>query len=180
MLRLTRVSESAADAAPADALHLRLTYDERSRSRLAAMADEGTAVAIVLPRGTVLRGGSVLEGDDGALALIEAAPQPLARITAATPLQLLRVVYHLANRHVPAQITESAVLIERDPVLEKLAASLGAAVERVEAPFEPEPGAYDGGHHHAPADGIDETSRSLGEELSIAAHRARTAPGPSK
>lgn len=144
------------------------------------MTADGTAVAIVLPRGTVLRGGSVLEGDGGALALIEAAPQPLARIAAGTPLQLLRIVYHLANRHVPAQITESAVLIERDTVLEKLAASLGATIEHVEAPFEPEAGAYDGGRHHAHSAEIDEASRNLGEELSIAAHRVRTAADSSR
>lgn len=172
MLRLTQVAD-AAGPLPAGVLRLRLSFDERSRSRLAAMADDGTAVAIVLPRGTVLRGGVVLAGDDGALAVIEAAPQPLARITTATPLQLLRIVYHLANRHVPAQIEETAVLIERDPVLEKLAANLGAQVEAVLLPFDPEPGAY-GGHSHGHGLDADDPARTIGEALSIAAHRARS------
>jgi urease accessory protein len=116
----------------------------------------------------------VLEGEGGALVLIEAAPQPLARVCAETPLQLLRIVYHLANRHVPAQIEESAVLIERDPVLERMIASLGARIEHVEQPFEPEAGAYhEGGHAHSHGIEPDDPARTIGEELSIAAHRAR-------
>ena len=174
MLRLTRVAVPAPDAAQAaTALHLRLTWDERVRSRLATMTEDGTAIAITLPRGTVLRDGTVLEGEDGAFAIVEAAPQPLARISAETALQLLRVVYHLANRHVAAQISETAVLMERDPVLERMATGLGAHVEHVVQPFEPEAGAYhEGGHAHShgiePADPV----RNIGEELSIAAHRA--------
>ncbi len=175
MLRLTRVSDAAAGAPPAGAPRLRLTFDERSRSRLAAMTEDGVAVAITLPRGTVLRAGSVLEGEGGACAIVEAAPQPLARITAATPLQLLRIVYHLANRHVPAQIEPAAVLIERAPVLERMALKLGARVEHAEQPFEPEAGAYHGGHAHAHGVAHDDPARSIGEELSIAAHRARAA-----
>ncbi len=181
MLRFSRVLDGEPSAAQrAAARVLRLTADERARSRLAAMFDDGTAAAIVLPRGTVLRDGAWLAAESGELARIEAAPQPLARVTAASSRHLLRAVYHLANRHVPAQITAEAVLIERDGVLERMLASLGATIEHVEAPFEPEAGAYDGGHHHAQASEIDEASRNLGEELSIAAHRARAAGGPSR
>lgn len=176
MRRFTRVVDAPpAQALAGGALRLRLTWDERVRSRLAAMSDDGTAVAIVLPRGTVLRGGSVLAGDDGALARVEAAPQPLARISADAPLLLLRAVYHLANRHVPAQIEPDAVLIERDPVLERMAIGLGARVEHVVAPFEPEAGAYhEGGHSHGVA--LDDPARTIGEELSIAAHRGGGGP----
>jgi urease accessory protein len=172
MLRFTRVVDAAAGPPPAGAPRLRLTWDERVRSRLATMTYDGTAVAITLPRGTVLRDGAVLAGDDGAVAVVEAAPQPLARITAAEPLLLLRAVYHIANRHVPAHIEADVVLIEHDPVLERMAASLGARVEHVVQPFEPEAGAYhEGGHVH----GVEpeDPARSIGEELSIAAHRNR-------
>ena len=173
MLRFTRLADVVPTTVPAGAVRLRLTYEERSRSRLATMAEDGTAVAITLPRGTVLRDGAALAGEGDALAVIEAAPQPLARMTAEAPLQLLRVVYHLANRHVPAQLGETALLIERDPVLERMAASLGARVEHVLQPFEPEAGAYhEGGHAHAHGAEADDTSRNIGEQLSIAAHRA--------
>ena len=172
MLRFTSVVDAAAGPPPAGAPRLRLTWDQRVRSRLATMTYDGTAVAIALPRGTVLRDGAVLAGEDGALAVVEAAPQPLTRITADEPLLLLRAVYHLANRHVPAHIEGGVVLIERDPVLERMAVSLGVRVEHVVQPFEPESGAYhEGGHAHGVEP--DDPVRNLGEELSIAAHRKR-------
>jgi urease accessory protein len=174
MLRLTRVVDPSEGPPPAGAPRLRLTRDERMRSRLVTMTYAGTAVTIALPRGTVLRDGDVLAGDDGSRAVVEAASQPLARITAAEPLLLLRAVYRLASRQVPAQIAADAVLIERDPVLEKIAANIGARVEHVFAPFEPEAGAFGGGHARgAPGD----RGRGIGEELSIAAQRGRTRGG---
>jgi urease accessory protein len=180
MLRLTRLAEPPHDP---DALQrapvLRLAFDERARSRLAALLDDGTAVAILLPRGTILRDGAVLASDSGELLRIEAATQPLLRITAAAPLQLLRAAYHLANRHVPVQLAADALLIEPDPVLEKMLAGLGARLEPVRAPFDPEPGAYEGHTpHHAHGEATDEASRTLGEQLSIEAHRRRAANQP--
>jgi urease accessory protein len=174
MLRLTRVVDPSEGPPPAGAPRLRLTWDERMRSRLATMTYAGTAVAIALPRGTVLRDGDVLAGDDGSRVVVEAASQPLARVTAAEPLLLLRALYHLAARHVPAQIEADAVLIERDPALEQIAASVGARVEHVLAPFEPEAGAYGGGHAHG---AYGEPARGIGGELSIAAQRRRPGGG---
>lgn len=183
MLRLTSVrSEPLTATESTVAVRLSLVYDDRVRSRLASMLSNGTAVAILLPRGTVLRSGSVLSSDDGTLALVEAAPQPLARITASAPLQLLRAVYHLANRHVPAQLCIDHVLIERDPVLERMLVALGASIEHAELPFEPEAGAYfadehGSGHSHGTHhDEVDDVSATVGEQLSIAAHRASAAP----
>jgi urease accessory protein len=159
----------------ARAVRLRLTYDERVKTRLATMTADGQAVAIVLAdvkRGTVLRHGAVLAGDNS-VAIIEAAPQPVTRVTADSPLALLRAVYHLANRHVSAQLALDHVLIERDPVLESMLHGIGAKVEHVEEPFDPEGGAYHehaahGGHAHC--DEIDAASATIGEQLSIAAH----------
>ncbi|MFZ5539802.1 MAG: urease accessory protein UreE [Pseudomonadota bacterium] len=174
MLRLTRIHDGPID--PGARVHvLRLTHDERVKSRLAALCEDGTAAAILLPRGAVLRDGTVLAGDEGAYAIVRAAPQPLARVTAPTPLLLLRAVYHLANRHVPAQLAADHALIERDAVLERMLVALGAQVEPLEAPFDPEGGAY-GGHDHRHRDDVDAVSATLGEQLSIEAHRAR-APG---
>lgn len=179
MLRFTRIHQDAlTPAQQAAAVHLKLTYDERVKQRLATMSIDGRAVAILLldlKRGSVLRDGTVLEGDDGVFAIIGAAAQPVARVTAESPLALLRATYHLANRHVPAQLATDAVVIERDPVLESMLGRIGARVEHIEAPFDPEGGAYDGGHHHGHAhhDVVDETSATVGEQLSIAAHRQR-------
>jgi urease accessory protein len=182
MIRLTRLLDRtlAADEA-LRAVRLRLTYDERVKSRLATMSVDGQAVAILLAdakRGSVLRDGSVLAGDDDALAVVEAAPQPVARVTADTSVALLRATYHLANRHVPAQLSADDVLIERDPVLEAMLHGLGVQVEHVEAPFDPEGGAYDGGHHHhgpLHREEADAVSATVGEQLSIAAHARKPA-----
>jgi urease accessory protein len=179
MLRFTRIHPTALTAAQQDAaVRLRLTYDDRVKQRLATMSVDGQAVAILLQdakRGSALPGGAVLVGDDGTFAIVEAAPQPVARITADSPLALLRATYHLANRHVPAQLTADAVLIERDPVLEAMLRGLGAQVEHLEAAFHPEGGAYHGDHSHGHShhDEVDEISATVGEQLSIAAHRQR-------
>jgi urease accessory protein len=177
MLLLVRIHEGPLD--PAARTHtLRLAYDERVKSRLAAMCEDGIAAAITLPRGSVMRDGTVLAGNDGEFVIVHAAPQPVARITAPTPLALMRAVYHLANRHVPAQLAFDQVLIERDPVLERMLIALGAQVEHLDLPFDPEGGAYDsrahshGHHHHGEA---DEVSATIGERLSIEAHRERNA-----
>ena len=174
MLRLTAfaagpLAEAEVDRTP----RLRLTYQERVRSRLAAVLPDGRAVAIMLPRGSVLRHGSVLAGDAGERLIVEAVAEPLARVTAPNALALLRAVYHLANRHVPAQLGADHAVIERDPVLERMLAGLGARVEHIEATFDPEAGAYDG-HGHSHDEEIDEASATIGEQLSIAAHRGRS------
>jgi urease accessory protein len=175
MLRFDRVLSDVTDADRARALCLRLSHDERARSRLATMTTDGRAAAVLLPRGTVPAAGSVLAGDDGALAVVEAAPQALVRVTATDRLGLLRAVYHLANRHVAAQIAADSVLIERDAVLEAMLTALGLHLQPIEAPFEPEVGAYHGGHgHHHHDDAADVASTTLGEQLSIAAHARRS------
>lgn len=155
---------------------LPLVFHERVKSRLAAMLPDGRAVAITLPRGSVMRDGTVLTGDDGTRVIVDALAEPVAKVTAASPLALMRAIYHLANRHVAAQIATDHVLIERDPVLEHMLAGLGATVQHIEAPFDPEAGAYDGQHAHGHVhDGeVDEVSATVGEQLSIAAHRARS------
>jgi urease accessory protein len=171
MLQLTALIAEPSPTATS-APRLPLTYRERAKSRLAAMLPDGRAVAIVLPRGTVMRNGSVLAGDNGVAVIVEAVAEPLTRVTAPSDLALMRAVYHLANRHVPAQLASDHFLIERDPVLERMLVGLGARVEHVEAAFDPESGAYDS-HGHGHAGEIDIVSATVGEQLSIAAHRER-------
>ena len=163
---------------------LLLTCGERQRSRLAAMLPDGRAVAVILPRGETLQHGDILCGEAGERVEVRAGDEDLLRISAADPLQLLRIVYHLANRHVRAMLREDAVYIEPDPVLADMVAHLGGRVERVSEPFIPEGGAYAGHtghaahsehHHHHHADECadverDEAMGALGEQLSIAAH----------
>ena len=124
-------------------LKLVLPFDLRQKSRLRAKADNGEDVALILPRGKVLRGGDRVAATDGREVEIVAAPEKLLHIEAA---DLARVAYHLGNRHVPLQVGSGFLRIAEDHVLEEMVRKLGARVSRVEAPFEPEAGAY--GHQH--------------------------------
>ena len=128
-----------------------LTWRERQRSRLPIVMDNGQAAVILLPRGTTLANGDVLASDTGEKVLIRAAAESLLEITADTPFQLLRLVYHLANRHVSAMLTTHAIYIESDPVLADMVERLGGAIKLTEQPFEPEKGAYHGASTHAPS-----------------------------
>lgn len=165
---------------------LELTLEDRQRSRLAAMLPNGRAVAVILPRGEAMQHGDVLTGETGEQVLVQAAAEALMLIRADNPFELMRIVYHLANRHVRAMLLPDAALIEPDPVLADLVRRLGGTVESTRQPFLPEGGAYSGDagahHHHAhqhPSEcGVelqDEAMGQIGEQLSIAAH-ARSKP----
>jgi len=124
-------------------LKLILPFEQRQKSRLRCRLESGEEVALILPRGRVLRGGDRVTATDGREVEIVAAPEKLLHIESA---ELARVAYHLGNRHVPLQVGPGFLRIAEDHVLEELARKLGARVTRVEAPFEPEAGAY--GHQH--------------------------------
>ncbi|GAA5234210.1 urease accessory protein UreE [Verticiella sediminum] len=148
MLRIEKVLANAAPALARRAATLTLAYDERCRSRLAATLDDGREAALFLPRGTILREGSLLVATDGSLVRVVAAPQQVLRVTSSDPLLLLRAAYHLGNRHTPVQVAADALQLEYDPVLRDMLERLGVTVASVRAPFDPEAGAYGGGHRH--------------------------------
>ncbi|MBN3727361.1 urease accessory protein UreE [Burkholderia sp. Ac-20379] len=127
---------------------LTLAYDARCKSRFAATLDSGEEVGVVLPRGTVLADGDVLVADDGKLVRVVAAAEAVMRVRAPNALTFTRAAYHLGNRHTPVQIGADTLVLEYDPVLADMLTRLGAKVERVDAPFQPEAGAYGGGHKH--------------------------------
>ena len=136
--------------------HLVLPYEERHRRRLRYIAQGGTTFVLDLPRAVRLQAGDGLRLTDGRIISVEAAAEPLARITAADAATLVRLAWHLGNRHLPAQLTASHILIREDPVILEMLRGLGAKVEQVLLPFTPEAGAYDSGaahheshHHHA-------------------------------
>jgi len=144
----TKLQQSRDDAAlPPDGV-LRLPFAVRQKSRFRAALVDGTDAAVTLPRGEILRGGDLLASVDGRIVAIEARPERVLHVACATPVQLLRAAYHLGNRHVPVQVGDGYLRIEADHVLEQMLVGLGAQVQPMEAPFEPEPGAYGGGHTH--------------------------------
>jgi urease accessory protein len=123
---------------------LELPFDLRQKSRLRTRLTSGEEALLLLPRGEILRGGDLLTASDGRVVEVVATPEKLLHIEAA---DLARIAYHLGNRHVPVQIGAGFLRIAEDHVLAELACKLGARVTQVEAAFEPEAGAYSGGHH---------------------------------
>jgi urease accessory protein len=102
-----------------------------------------------------LRGGDALVLEDGRLIEVVAAAEPLLEIRGSDPHHLIRVAWHLGNRHLPTQIMPKALRIRRDHVIEAMVKGLGARVIEIEAPFDPEGGAYAGGAHgHAHEDEV--------------------------
>jgi urease accessory protein len=136
---------------------LTLAFDARCKSRLAATLDSGEEVALLLPRGTVLRDADVLVADDGGLVRVVAAPESVLYVRAKDVLTLTRAAYHLGNRHTPVEVGADYLKLESDPVLADMLKRLGASVDQVEMPFQPETGAYGGGHRHGHGHGHDET-----------------------
>ncbi|SPD64041.1 Urease accessory protein UreE [Cupriavidus taiwanensis] len=125
-----------------------LPFADRSKSRLRAVLDNGVDAALFLPRGTVLRGGDLLVAEDGSFVEVRAAAESVLEVRAQDPHALMRAAYHLGNRHTPVEIGRDYLRLEYDAVLADMLRRLGVLAERAELPFEPEAGAYGGGHKH--------------------------------
>jgi len=141
---------------------LTLPFDQRQKSRLRVTLDSGDEAAVNVERGAVLRGGDRLKASDGRIIQVVAAKEPLTLVTATEPRNLMRAAYHLGNRHIPLQIGLGWILMEQDHVLEHMLEGLGAHVRHEMAPFEPEAGAYGGGHRHGDHDHGHDHSHSHG------------------
>ena len=127
---------------------LRLPFEQRQKSRLRAQLDSGEEVGLVLPRGEILRGGDLVTASDGRIIEVIARPEPLLHVECDTPVALARIAYHLGNRHVPLEVGEGYLRLSPDRVIEQMILGLGARLRKIEAAFEPEAGAYGGGHRH--------------------------------
>lgn len=141
MIRATKVqgqhrwTESAADTVVLD-------FDDRHRRRMAMTGTRGLEFLLDLETAVALRGGDALVLEDGRLVEVVAAPEPLIEIRGSDLGHLVRVAWHLGNRHLPTQITGRGLRIRRDHVIEEMVKGLGARVIAIEAPFDPEGGAY--------------------------------------
>jgi urease accessory protein len=125
-----------------------LPFDLRKKSRLRTQLDSGEEVALMLERGMMLRGGDLLEAQDGRIVAVIAADEEVSTVTSDDPWQLSRAAYHLGNRHVSLQVGQGWLRYQHDHVLDEMVRGLGLKVEIQTAPFEPEGGAYS--HSHAP------------------------------
>src|ERR1700693_1770177 len=126
---------------------------ERHRRRIRLVADSGTPFLLDLARAQHLTEGDGLELDNGGYLRGRAAPGPVIAAAAATETDLLRIAWHIGNRHLPLQAVEGRLRIRADHVIAAMVEGLGGQVTWVNAPFDPEIGAYAGaaqGHEHEP------------------------------
>lgn len=153
MLQLT---QHLAQASLESSSAVTLPFELRCKSRMRVTLSDGQDAAIVLPRGTVLRGGDALQSIDGTQVSVVAADEAVLYATAPDVLTLLKGAYHLGNRHTPVELGADYVAILYDPVLADLLTLLGLSVQPAMRPFEPEHGAYGGGHKHGHDETFDE------------------------
>jgi urease accessory protein len=129
---------------------LHLNHEARGKSRLRCFSSTGEDVGLFLERGQApLRNGDCLRAEDGRIVRVVARAEPLLHVTCDSAFELMRAAYHLGNRHVALQLGDGWLRLLDDHVLRSMLDQLGANTCTVEAPFQPEHGAYGGGHHHS-------------------------------
>ena len=128
---------------------LTLPFEKRQKSRLRVSLDNNQEAALMLERGSVLRHGDLLQAENGLIVEVRAADEEVAVVSTEDSFLFARACYHLGNRHVPLQIGERWLRIQRDHVLESMVQSLGLLVRHEIAAFEPESGAYSGHSKHS-------------------------------
>jgi urease accessory protein len=124
-----------------------LDAGDRLRRRIVLTTENGTKLLLDFAAPMMLRDGDGLVLEDGSVVLVAGAPESLLEVGAKAPADLVRLAWHIGNRHTDIQFTEQGFRIRRDHVLEAMLRGLGATVTPVEAPFDPEPGAGQGHHH---------------------------------
>ena len=128
---------------------LTLDFDTRHRRRIRLTADQGEDVLLDLPKAIAMADGDGLQLDDGRWLEVQAATEPILEIRHKDSHQLVRLAWHLGNRHLPTEIRNDVLRIRPDHVIEDMLRGFGADLVRVQVPFQPEGGAYGGnGHHH--------------------------------
>ena len=131
---------------PVDTITLDAT--ERHRRRVRLESDGGIAFLLDLPAARLLREGDLLVLSDRRTVEVRAAPEALYEVRGAGPVELLRLAWHVGNRHLPTEVHEDHLLIREDPVIRTMLEGLGATVRERSAGFDPEGGAYGGGAGH--------------------------------
>jgi len=124
-----------------------LDATERHRRRIVLRGENGIEFLLDLPYAISLRDGDGLVLEDGSIVRVDGKPEPLIEIAAASVSELARIAWHIGNRHTDVQVVGDRLRIRRDHVLEDMLLGLGAAFTRLDAPFDPEGGAYHSEHH---------------------------------
>jgi urease accessory protein len=127
-----------------------IDFDRRHRRRIVLTTQSGRELLIDFAQAVRLRDGDGLVVEDGGVVGVRARPEPLLEIHAHDDGELVRIAWHLGNRHLPVQLLGERIRIRADHVIAEMVEGLGGHVEAIEAPFDPEAGAYapGAGHHH--------------------------------
>jgi urease accessory protein len=161
MLRVVRVVSSALGDAARHIDSVMLAPDQRRLQSAHLTGVKGTRIGLMLPEPVMLRMGDAFELDDGSFVDIVVEPEPLIEVRGNDLTHLARLAWHLGDRHVPVQVLANRLRLRRDAALEAMLAALGARLTPIEAPFDPEGGAYathaahDHGHQHHDGRGHD-------------------------
>ena len=148
-MRGTNILPAGSWDASREADRIRADHDQRHRRRILLRTEAGHELLLDLPRAQHLRDGDAICCDDGSIVRIEAVAERLLEITAESPHALLRLAWHLGNRHLPTSLSAERLLIREDHVIAEMVRGLGGTLRGIEAPFDPETGAYDDdGHGH--------------------------------
>ncbi|MBV9811986.1 MAG: urease accessory protein UreE [Acetobacteraceae bacterium] len=150
-MRSERVMPAGTWDAAAEVDRVLIDYDRRHRRRIVLNTEGGRELLLDLPQATRLRDGDGLALADGGIVRVRARAERLVEIHADDPAALVRIAWHLGNRHLPVQLLGTRIRIRADHVIEAMVEGLDGHLHIVEAPFDPEPGAYAGsgaGHHH--------------------------------
>ncbi|MEI9985551.1 MAG: urease accessory protein UreE [Aliidongia sp.] len=129
---------------------LTLDFDARHRRRVRLTLDQGEDILLDLPTTVAMADGDGLLLDDGRWLRIEAAPERVVEVRHRDPNQLMRLAWHLGNRHLPTEIRQDVLRIRPDHVIEDMLEGFGAELAKIEVAFQPESGAYarHGQHRH--------------------------------
>jgi urease accessory protein len=126
---------------------LTLEFDDRHRRRTRLVTDEGDEVLLDLPTAIAMGDRDGLQLNDGTWLVVRAAAEPVVDVAHLDPGSLVRLAWHLGNRHVPTEIGRQGLRIRPDHVIEEMLRGFGATLVALESAFQPEGGAY-GGHRH--------------------------------
>lgn len=148
MRRVETIEHAGAWDASSACDRIVLDAGDRNRRRFVLTGENGTEFLLDFEKPVMLRDGDGLLLDDGSSVLVTGAPEPLIEVSAPTPLETVRLAWHLGNRHTDVQIAGDKLRIRRDHVLEAMLRGLGAQLMYLKAPFDPESGAPQGEHGH--------------------------------
>ena len=125
-----------------------LDFDARHRRRIRLTTDQGEDVLLDLPKAVAMADGDALQLEDGRLLMVRAAAEPVVEVLHKDPNRLMRLAWHLGNRHLPTEIRNQVLRIRPDRAIEDMLHRFEAVLASMEAPFQPEGGAYSGNGHH--------------------------------